>query len=709
MKKRLVLIRCLVCILLCGVLYGENPVTVGLELSPAASLPSGGEGENYLTGYGAQFAGLVGFQERRFFTPLIDAAYLFVPLNLGQSGLSADANLTLLRGGLGARLAKGMNERLSVSVQGFLSAYTAALVGDTGGSAGGLAYGGDAGAALQLNPAVSMGVRVGYGVYRELYQGVTFSLGTTVRVAGAGNAAIPRIDFSPSGQGSVEGYIEFLTADIDRVYPVLYKYYDDHPLGSATVVNRSSRSVRDLEVRLQLKQFMDAPKLSARIEELAPGEERQVDLYALFTEEILSVTEGAKVAAELQAEYSVGGRKGSDGSVVTLNTHNRNALTWDDDRKIAAFVTARDEEVQRFARNTASIVDDQGNSALPRELQLAMVFLNAMQEHRCAYVVDPNSSYFEMSRNGEVVDTVQFPRQTLQYRAGDCDDLSATYAALLESAGIATAFITVPGHIYTAFKLPLTAREARRTFQRSDDLIYRDDGAVWLPVETTLLREGFLAAWAEGASQWRTHAAADAAELIPTAEAWRTYEPVAFGVSDYEVDIPPRSDVSASFSAELSSFVKQEISSREEELLARIRRQPGNPGTRNRLGVLYARYGFYAEAQAQFREAVQGREYLPALINLGNISFLQGSHRRAREAYARALERDPENPAALLGLAKVDYADEEFAAAQESYARLAEREPELAERFAYLSGGGETGRAADALSRSTMMIWEEEE
>lgn len=715
MRIGLVSIICLLCILLSALLYGENPVTLGMELSPAATLPAGGEAENYQTGYGAQLAGLVGFQRSRFVTPLIDAAYLFVPLNLGQSGLSADTNLTLLRGGIGARAAKDVGERLSFSAQGFLSAYTAALVGDTGGSAGGVAYGGDAGAALQLNPTVSLSLRAGYGVYQDLYQGVLLSLGTTVRLTGAGNSAIPRVDFAPSGPGSIDGYIEFLNADIDRVYPVLYKYYDDHPLGSTTLVNRGSRPVRDLELRLQLKQFMDAPKLSARIDELAPGEERTLDLYALFTEEILTITEGAKVAAELEAVYSVGGRKGGDSSIVTLNTHHRNALRWDDDRKIAAFVTARDEEVQRFARNNASIVDDQGNSALPRELQLAMVFLHAMKSHRCAYVVDPSSSYFELSRNGEAVDTVQFPRQTLQYKAGDCDDLSATYAALLESSGVATAFITVPGHIYTALKLEMDEREAKRTFSRPGDLIVTEEGAVWIPVETTMLRDGFLAAWAEGASQWRKYSPEGQARLIPTAEAWRTYEPVAFGVSDFEVDIPLRENVAEEFGGEFNRFVSREISGREQDLLGRLRRRPGDSRLRNRLGVLYARYGRYSDAEEQFRAAVQGRDYAPGFINLGNISYLNKNYTGAREAYRRALDLDRDNKTALLGLARVSYAAEDYTAAEEAHSELGALDPELAQRFAYLaagsSGGGNAaaGRAADTAQKYSTMVWEEEE
>jgi tetratricopeptide (TPR) repeat protein len=344
-----------------------------------------------------------------------------------------------------------------------------------------------------------------------------------------------------------------------------------------------------------------------------------------------------------------------------------------------------------------------------------MVFLHAMKSHRCSYVVDPTSAYSEKSKDGQAIDTVQFPRQTLQYKAGDCDDLSATYAALLESSGVSTAFITVPGHIYSAFKLEMDEREARRTFSRQGDLIVTEAGAVWIPVETTMLRDGFLAAWAEGASQWRKFSPQEQAELIPTAEAWRTYEPVAFGVSDFEVDIPLREDVAEEFGGEFDRFVSREISGREQDLLGRLRRRPGDSRLRNRLGVLYARYGRYGDAEEQFRAAVQGRDYAPGFINLGNISFLNENYSGARDAYSRARDLDSDNEAALLGLARVSYAAEDYTAAEEAHSELGALDPELARRFAYLAAGssgggsGAAGRAADAVQRHTTVMWEEEE
>ncbi|MDZ7793886.1 MAG: tetratricopeptide repeat protein [Spirochaetia bacterium] len=722
-KNTLVLIACGFVVLCTSTpsAFAQAESSIGLFATPEAQMPVGLKADNYKTGLGARIEGLVGFSENGkgllppWLTPVLDTGFAYIPLDLGEEGFTSSTYLNLLRGGIGLRASFGFGERLSFFSRAHVSGYFASLGGDSTGTASGFAWGGGAGMGLLLSSAVKLELAAGYDSYTDLYDGLSVSLGTTLRLSGPGNGAIPRADFSPgSGTGPLDGYIRFTSVELDRVFPVLYKYYDDHPMGSATVKNEGTRPVENVEVRFSMKQFMDAPKLSARIEKLDPGEERQIDIYALFTEQILTVTEGAKVAAEIGADYKVpsrGGRGGSDGEVVTLDTYNRNSLSWDDDAKIAAFVTARDEEVQRFARNNASIVEDRGVKALPRELQLAMVFLEAMKAHRCTYVVDPSSSYFELSRDGGAIDTVQFPRQTLQYKAGDCDDLSAAYAALLESSGVSTAFITVPGHIYTAFKIDMSEGEAMRTFSRPGDLIVREDGSVWIPVETTILGDGFLAAWAEGGSQWRKHHPEGAAQLIPTAEAWRTYEPVAFGVSDYEVDIPLREDVEAGFGSQFDRFVNREISGREESLLSRLQRRPADVRLRNRLGVLYARYGKYRQAEEQFRAAVRGRDYVPGFINLGNISYLNENYTGAREAYSRALKIDGDNKTALLGMARVAYSAEDYQAAEEAYSELGTIDPELAERFAYLASGssGDTGRASDAAQIHSTMVWEEEE
>lgn len=664
----------------------EGP-SIGLVAAPEIYFPAGARSDSYSTGMGMHLAGLVGIPALPSLSPAIDGSVALIPLNLNESGLIASTNLSLLRGGLGIKAGSVTSDALGYFVRAYAGGYLAALAGEGSGSAGGLAFGGGAGIGLPLSPNVQLTVAAGYDTYLELYDAVAISVGTVLRLAGTGNGVIPRENYPAAGPGIINGYIEFESTTMERLFPVLYKYYDDHPMGEARITNRGRRSIEEVEIRLVLKQLMDAPKVSARIERLKPGESELIDVYALLTEEILSVTEGAKIAAELQASYTVGGRVGSDSEVFTLETYDRNALRWDDDRKIAAFVTAKDDEVLRFARTNATLVDDAGIAALSRELQLAMVFLSAMAEHRCTYAVDPSSSYARLSQNEGAIDSVQFPRQTLEYRAGDCDDLSAAYAALLESVGVATAFITVPGHIYIAFRLELSEKEARSTFARHENLILRQDGSVWVPVETTLLRQGFLAAWAEGAAQWRRFEAAGAAGFWPTAEAWRSYEPVAFGVSDHRIDLPAQDAVEQAFASELNRFVERQLSDREEALLDQLKRQPDDIGSRNRLGILYARYGLYAKAEEQFQLAIGRQDYSPALVNLGNIYLLREEFRQAQASYRRVLERDPAYAPALVGAARAALHLEEFSEAERVYARLQREAPALAERYSYIGSG----------------------
>lgn len=693
-------------------LPAQSNSSIGISITPEAQLPIGSKSSNYKTGAGARIEGLLGFSENFFFTPILDAGAAFIPLDLAEDGFLSSTNLTLLHCGLGVKTSIGIGDRTSLFARAHASGYLAALIGESTGNAGGLAFGGGGGLSFLLSPTSQIELCSAYNSYTDLYEGLSLSLGVTMRLFGPGNRAIPRADFAPSGAGPVSDYIYFSSVELDRVFPVLYKYYDDHPMGKATIINQGKKPVENIEIRLSLKQFMDAPKVSARIDKLEPNQEKEIDIYALFNEQILNVTEGAKLAAEIRADYKLSGGagwSGTDQEVVTLETYNRNAMRWDDDRKIAAFVTAWDEEIQRFARNNASVVDDYGIDAIARELQLAMVFLHAMDLHHCVYVVDPTSAYFEMSRDADAIDSVQFPRQTLQFKAGDCDDLSATFAALMEASGVYTAFITVPGHIYTAFKLGMSRQEAMRTFSRPQDLIVMDDETVWLPVETTLLRDGFLTAWIEGASQWRKYHALDKAELIETEKAWQHYEPVAFGVSDFEIDIPLRDDVVKDFSDELEKYINREISGREQDLIGKIRLRPSDTSLRNSLGVLYARYGKYTEAEEQFRAAVKVRDYVPGLINLGNIAFLRKNYSVAREAFQKAIELDNDNRTALLGLARTSYAEGDYRVAQDTHQQLQSQAPELAERFSYLSSGSSgTGRAADAALLHSVVVWEEE-
>ena len=93
----------------------------------------------------------------------------------------------------------------------------------------------------------------------------------------------------------------------------------------------------------------------------------------------------------------------------------------------------------------------------------------------------------------------------MEYRGGDCDDLTILYCALLEAVGFETAFITVPGHIFMAFSLDQSPAEALTRFSHPEELVIKENKA-WIPLEVTAREGGFLKAWQMGAQEWRENA-----------------------------------------------------------------------------------------------------------------------------------------------------------------------------------------------------------
>jgi hypothetical protein len=229
---------------------------------------------------------------------------------------------------------------------------------------------------------------------------------------------------------------------------MFYTYYSDHPVGKATLTNKTNKKISDIEVTLFVKQYMDNPKNCSAPSELGRGEEKEIELYALFTDSVLKIIEGTKISAEITMEFTLDGNRYRENYIDAIHIYNRSALTWDDDRKAAVFVTTKDPAVLTFSKNIAGMIKDEGSRTVHPNIRIALALHEALELYGLIYIEDPSTPYKEFSGDKTAVDFLQFPRRTLQYKGGDCDDLSILYSALLESVGIPTAFITIPGHIY---------------------------------------------------------------------------------------------------------------------------------------------------------------------------------------------------------------------------------------------------------------------
>jgi tetratricopeptide (TPR) repeat protein len=230
----------------------------------------------------------------------------------------------------------------------------------------------------------------------------------------------------------------------------------------------------------------------------------------------------------------------------------------------------------------------------------------------------------------------------------------------------------------------------------------------WVPVEVTERRGGFMKAWAEGAREWREAEAQGSAGFVSVRAAWMEYEPVQLPGST-EVTLPGNDAIVSAFLQEVAKFVDREIAPRVSQLQQDIKRTGGAPVAYNKLGVLYAQYGMLDEAEAAFRAAIGRQNYVPGILNLGNLYSLRNDWPRAREQYELAARLEPRSPGVLLALARVYYANEQYDLARAKLQELEKLDRSLAERYAYLGGAGEAGgeRAGEAESWLRQIEWAE--
>ncbi|HET6452163.1 MAG TPA: hypothetical protein VFI08_12675 [Spirochaetia bacterium] len=539
--------------------------------------------------------------------------------------------------------------------------------------------------ALAPNFAIEVGGQ--YKHYAELYQGASVGAGVDVAL------------------GNLGGSVDVHTLRLLPAFPVFYKHYDDHPIGDVTVTSNLKVPATDVRAQVYIKEFMDAPKAVAVCDTLAPGESRRVDLYALFTDKVLGITEGTKVAAEVTVSFKVEGQNYEDRKIETLSMLGRNAMTWDDNRKAAAFVTAKEPQVLNFARSVTSFVRARENRSINDNLQAAIALHEALDLYGINYTPNPVSPYTEASQHKDVIDFLQFPRETFQYKAGDCSDLSILYSALLQAVGIDAAFVTVPGHIFVAVNTGVAVEKAPDALIPAATFIPYD-GKIWLPVEITMRHQGFVKAWQLGAKEWNENQLSGQAGFYPVQEAWASYQPVGLPGAESTINVPQSDRILAAYLAEVQKYIDEQLAPQVARLQDQIKSSHSLPAM-NSLGVLFAKYGRADQAEAVFKQVLAARPYLPTLLNLGNLYYLKEDWSAALACYAQANEIVPNNPHVIVALAKVNQELQNYPELQKYYDKLKGIDPTLAGQYAYLGQGKESGaRAADVATERRNVIWE---
>jgi tetratricopeptide (TPR) repeat protein len=656
------------------------PSPVSLGFRPALTIPLGDSAQWFSLGGGADVSANYRLPDSMFFLTG-GLEYGYAPIQAATS-----ASLFALRAG------GGIQWPLTTWIWalGYATVgYYVATYNDFSGGGSNPYVAGGIGLRFALAPTFRLEVGAQYNYYLGLYQGLSAGVGVDVAL------------------GNLGGSVDIPSLELRPAFPVFYKHYDDHPVGTLQVKSNLKVPATDLKAQVYIKEYMDAPKAVDVPGVLQPGESRNVDLYALFTEKVLSVTEGTKVATEISLSYKVEGQTYENRRVETLTLWGRNAMTWDDNRKAAAYVTSKDPGVLNFARSVTSYVRGKENRSICDNLQAAVALHEAVDLYGMNYSPNPKTPYAEASKQKDVVDFLQFPRETFQYKAGDCSDLSILYASMFQAVGIDAAFITVPGHIYVAFDTNLPADQAPKELIPTGQFI-AFKGHAWIPFEVTSVHDGFVKAWELGVKEWRESSLSGQAGFYPITEAWAAYQPVGLPGAEGTIAVPQPEVIFEAYLAEAQRYLDVALAPR----IAKLQEQTRTAGRLqawNSLGVLYAKYGEVEQAEDCFKQVLAEKPFLPTLLNLGHLYFQQGRWEEALDTYQQAGEIDPSNPRILLALTRVNRELKNYEEAKNSFEKLKQLSPELAAQFNDTGEAkeSETGtRAADVQSQRRAVSWE---
>lgn len=527
--------------------------------------------------------------------------------------------------------------------------------------------------------------------YWTRFDGLSFGLGFGVHY---------RFGEDPDAPQTEIRSIRFGESRINPVYPAMQSWYVNNPVGSISFTNVETFPITNVEVSFFQEGYMDTPTLTGYFHSLPAGETATVELKASFNRNVFSNLGVTPLAGKVIVTYLSRNRPATQEQSVNYELQDRTAITWDDDRKVGAFITPADSAV----RNYSSYVRQVGRPAVVPgfndALQIAMQLYYAIQEQGVIYQVDPNTPFTEMQENPVFVDSVSIARDTLGRGTGDCDDLTVLFNTLLETVGVKTAFITTPGHIYSAFATGVRP-DNYRLIHPDPDMTLNIDGELWVPVEITLVDTGdFLAAWRYGKEDyWAYEARPDLRAFYRTAEAQRLYQSIALTEGDAGIQYADGERIVANFKRGVDRIVDAIIND-----YALLAQESNSKRDYNNLGIVAAEYNRYAAAERAFNTALSlDRNYLLPLINLGNVYFLQGQYQSALRNYHRAEEAmlaggregSPAYQSLLLNISKSYHGLQNYDRAQEYYERLQEINPDMAARNTYLeeTGGGRASRA----------------
>jgi len=255
---------------------------------------------------------------------------------------------------------------------------------------------------------------------------------------------------------------------------ILYSKNGKVTIGSLVIKNTGNDDAKNIKIVLSSpKNYFSSKTLNMGTISKAGTNSQNIILN--FNEELLNAVSQEEVVMDIKTDYYNSVNKlYSSTNTFSFAVYDKYSMIGGHPNGYVAFVTPHQNIIREFAAKSTSGIGAGwwGTSKEKQELAARWLF-ESMISYGIDYVNDvPN-----------IGDYVQLPYETLKRRNGDCEDLAVFYASLLESIGMESRIILIPGHAFAG---------------------YINTEGYLVPVETTA--SNFNSALSMGISEWKNNA-----------------------------------------------------------------------------------------------------------------------------------------------------------------------------------------------------------
>lgn len=463
---------------------------------------------------------------------------------------------------------------------------------------------------------------------------------------------------------------------MENIFSNNYKKYESEGVGRINVTNNTGTDLEKIKISFTIKEYMDFPA-DMEIERLLPGESQELLLKAVFNNKILDLTEDTAIQTEIVASFYDDEKLLLFKRSFPAHIYEKHRMIWDVREQFATFITPKDPILLEFVRSVAAQYPE-GDFSMQRS---AAVF-GSLGVLGLTYIPDPSNPYQITSNRTAFVDYIQYPQETLQRKSGDCDDLVALYCSALESLGMRTKVIEVPGHMLMMFS---TGIEAGSDADTMDGMFIIHEGQLWVAVETTMVGASFIKAWEKGSDTYYKWAG-QGLTLLDIQQAWLEFKPASLPNSSWRPTSVARSEIDERFNKEFSTLKRTGLRLKSRSYRDRFAVDNTDVDAALQIGIIYGKAGESVDALKAFGKVLEIEpDHVAALNNVGNIHFLEERYEEAASAYQQAVTVEEDDALLWINLARCYVKMEKKTEAQDAFGKAQEIDKSVVQKYRVLA------------------------